>query len=122
MNPIDQLFEKMRNPLGYSKVEREMIYGVAKGIVDIGPGLWIGEKEETPVSLEVPHIITETIKEFCKAQDLNQWDFEKKLYTNLVLDGLILRFLTDNSDLVTQLMDEAEKRLSKLRETSNDTK
>lgn len=123
MDQLEQILEKMRNPLGYSEVERSMIHAVAKAIVDVGPSLWIGEKEETPVSLEIPHILTKTIGELCKKEGLNQWDFEKKLYTSLVLDGLTFKFLTVNSDIVSELVSEAKKKLlNKLREDSDDTK
>jgi len=123
MNQLEEILEKLRNPLGYSEVERSMIYAVAKAIVDVGPSLWFGEKEETPVSLEIPHILTKTIGEFCKKEGLNQWDFERKLYTSLVLDGLTFKFLTTSSDIVSELVSEAKKKLlNKLREDSNDTK
>lgn len=123
MNQLEEILEKLRNPLGYSEVERSMISAVAKAIVDVGPSLWINEKEETPVSLEIPQILTKTIGEFCKMEGLNQWDFERKLYTSLVLDGLTFKYLISNTDIISELVSEAKKKLSnKLRGDSGDTK
>jgi len=88
-------FYDIKNPF---EIDDELLNIHIKTMVSIlsipsGFRLWEGEKEDSPVSLEIPQEITRRIKEICTEENLSQWEFEKKFFSSLVLDGLMFRYI-----------------------------
>ena len=108
---MEDMIENFMNPLRYSEEIRKIIFETTDRILKSGPEIWIGEKEKSPVSLNIPHEITEEIRIICKEKNLVQWDFETKLYTQLVLKGLTFIFLIRNSKVVDILMKEMKEKI-----------
>jgi len=94
---MESIIEKYKNPLGYSGEIKDIIFETLGRMLMSGPEIWTGEKEKTPVSLDIPHEIIEEISVVCKEKKLVQWDFETKLFTHLVLEGLTFIFLLGKS-------------------------
>jgi len=97
---MKNIIERYKNPLGYSEEVKAIIFEFLVKMFMSGPEIWTGEKEKTPVSLEIPHEIIEEIKIMCREKKLVQWDFETKLYTHLVLEGLTFIFLLGKSKVL----------------------
>lgn len=112
---MESSLEKFANPLGYSKEIKNIIFEVLEKMLMSGPEMWTGEREKSPVSLEIPHEIIEEISIICKEKKIVQWDFETKLYTHLVLEGLMLTFLLRKSkvmrDSLDAFMKEADEKI-----------
>lgn len=103
---MENTLEKYKNPLGYSGEIKDIIFETLGRMLMSGPEIWTGEKEKTPVSLEIPHEIIEEIKVVCKEKKLVQWDFETQLYTHLILEGLTFTFLLRKSKVLRDLLNK----------------
>ena len=97
---MEDIIERYKNPLGYSEEVKDIIFEMLGKMLMSGPEVWTGEKEKTPVTLEIPHEIIEEISIMCREKKLVQWDFETKLYTHLVLEGLTFIFLLGKSKVL----------------------
>lgn len=106
---MEEIIERYENPLRYTKEVKDLIIEVSEKMLESGPHVWIGEKGKTPVSLEIPWEITEEISAICREREIVQWNFETKLYTHLVLEGLMLTFLIRKSKVFRDSLDALKK-------------
>jgi len=106
------IYEYLKNPFNLSEEEKSMVKKIVVETLENGPLFWFNKKEKTPVSLEIPPVMTNIITVLCKEKEVVQWDFETKLFTKLVFDGIMLNFLLRNSEVLkAKLEEEADQKL-----------
>jgi hypothetical protein len=122
------MIDKFHNPFEISIEQKILHTTLVLTILSKGAELWVGEKEKTPVSLEIPHEAINCIEDVCRESGLNQWEFESKLFSSLVLDGMLYRsiriispkthraIMSDMNNLVNSIKAKSEELKTEVKE------